>query len=50
MTSGWARATFGDGAIYTGLIYPIAVCLLTVLVGSLFIRKTKHHKDRHCGA
>ena len=26
-TSAWAKATFGAGAIYTGLIYPIGVCL-----------------------
>ena len=44
MTSAWAKATFGAGAIYTGLIYPIAVCLLTVTVGGLFVRETKDHK------
>ena len=44
MGSAWARSTFGAGAIYTGLIYPIAVCLLTVIVSALFIRETKHHK------
>ncbi len=42
--SAWARTTFGPGAIYTGLIYPIAVCLITVVVASLFIRETKDHK------
>jgi MFS family permease len=44
MTSAWAKANFGAGSIYTGLIYPIAVCLLTVVVGGLFIRETKDHK------
>jgi MFS family permease len=43
-TSPWIRERFGDGAIYTGLIYPIAVCLMTVIVGGLFIRETKDHK------
>jgi MFS family permease len=43
-TSAWARQTFGAGAIYTGLIYPIAVCVMTVIVGGLFIRETKDHK------
>jgi len=44
MSSTWAKVTFGAGSIYTGLLYPIAVCLLTVLVGGLFIRETKDHK------
>jgi MFS family permease len=43
-TSAWARETFGTGAIYTGLIYPIAVCVMTLIVGGLFIRETKDHK------
>jgi MFS family permease len=43
-TSGWARATFGAGAIYTGLLYPIAVCVMTVIVGGLFVHETKGHK------
>jgi hypothetical protein len=42
--SPWARETFGSGAIYTGLIYPIAVCLITVLIGSRFIHETKDHR------
>jgi len=42
--STWARETFGAGAIYTGLAYPIAVCLLTVVVGGLYIRETKDHR------
>jgi MFS family permease len=42
--SAWAKATFGSGAIYTGLIYPIVVCLITVVVAMLFIRETKNHQ------
>jgi MFS family permease len=50
--SAWARSTFGSGAIYTGLIYPIAICVVTLVVGTLFIRETKDHKidtDVHGG-
>jgi len=43
-TSVWARDLFGSGAIYAGLIYPIAVCLMTVVVGGLFIHETKDHR------
>jgi MFS family permease len=43
-TSGWARERFGDGAIYCGLLYPIAVCVMTVAVGGLYVRETKDHK------
>jgi MFS family permease len=43
-TSAWAGSTFGANAIYTGLIYPILVCVLTLIVGGLFIRETKDHK------
>ena len=32
------------GAIYTGLLYPIAVCLVTLVVGGLFIRETRGHR------
>jgi hypothetical protein len=42
--SAWAKSRFGAGAIYTGLLYPIAVCLLTIVVSSLFIRETKGHR------
>ncbi|KYF92752.1 MFS transporter [Sorangium cellulosum] len=42
--SAWAKDTFGAGAIYTGLIYPIAVCAVTLIVGGLFIRETKDHR------
>ncbi|HET6899355.1 MAG TPA: MFS transporter [Vicinamibacteria bacterium] len=45
-TSQWARATFGEGAIYAGLIYPIVVCVMTTVIGGLYIRETKdHHID-----
>jgi hypothetical protein len=43
-TSTWAQTTFGEGALYTGLIYPIVVCIITVIIGGLFIRETKDHK------
>ncbi|MBI2790301.1 MAG: MHS family MFS transporter [Elusimicrobia bacterium] len=43
-TSDRAKALLGDGAIYAGLAYPIAVCLVTVVVGRLYIRETKDHK------
>jgi len=43
-TSAWAKDTFGSGAIYAGLIYPIGVCVLTLIVGSIFIRETKGHR------
>jgi MFS family permease len=43
-SSDWARQTFGAGAIYTGLIYPVAVCLMSVVIGGLFVQETKHHK------
>ncbi|MEY2935638.1 MAG: hypothetical protein RL033_6387 [Pseudomonadota bacterium] len=42
--SAWAKETFGSGSIYTGLIYPIAICLLTVVVGGLYIKETKDHR------
>jgi MFS family permease len=42
--SDWARTTFGAGALYTGLIYPIVVCIITVIIGGLFIHETKDHK------
>jgi len=42
-TSAWAHETLGEGARYAGLLYPIAICLLTVVVGGLFVRETKDH-------
>src|SRR5262245_24489025 len=43
-TSAWAQEKFGPDAIYTGLAYPIAVCVMTLVVGGLFVRETKDHK------
>jgi len=43
-SSAWAQAALGEGALYAGLIYPIAVCVLTLIVGGLYIRETKDHK------
>jgi MFS family permease len=43
-SSPWARETFGDDAIYTGLIYPIVVCVITLVVGGRYIRETKDHR------
>jgi MFS family permease len=42
--SAWAKETFGPNAIYTGLIYPILVCVVTLIVGGLYIKETKNHK------
>jgi MFS family permease len=42
--SDWAKENFGAGAIYTGLLYPIAICVLTLIVGGLFVRETREHK------
>jgi hypothetical protein len=30
--------------MYTGLLYPIGVCVITIVVSALFIRETKDHK------
>ena len=49
-SSAWAKESFGEGAIYAGLLYPIAVCALTVTVGGLFLHETKNHRidvERH---
>jgi len=42
--SAWAKDSFGPNSILTGLIYPIGVCIVTLIVGGLFIRETKDHK------
>ena len=42
-TSDWARQHFGSGAIYTGLIYPIGICLLTIFINGAFVHETRHH-------
>ena len=43
-TSVWAKNTFGGNAIYAGLIYPVAVCLMTLVIGGLLIHETKDHR------
>ncbi len=43
-TSAWAKSALGPNAIFMGLAYPIAVCVVTVIVGSLFIHETKDHR------
>ncbi len=43
-TSAFARDLLGGNAIYAGLAYPIGVCLITAVVGGLFIRETKDHE------
>jgi MFS family permease len=42
--SDWATANFGSGAIYTGLIYPIGISVLTLIVGGVFVHETRAHK------
>jgi MFS family permease len=42
--SPWAKETFGKAAIFTGLLYPIGVCIVTLVIGGVFIRETKDHK------
>ena len=32
------------GNLYAGLIYPIVVALITVIIGGLYIRETRHVK------
>ncbi len=43
-TSAWAQQSFGAGAMYTGLLYPIAVCLMTLAVGGWMVHETKDHR------
>jgi MFS family permease len=43
-TSVWAQNTFGSGARYTGFIYPIGICLVTLVVGVFFVHETKDHR------
>lgn len=42
--SDWAKETFGPNAMFTGLIYPIFVCVVTIVIGGLLIHETKDHK------
>jgi hypothetical protein len=39
-----AKEAFGAHAIYAGLLYPIAVSLVTLVVGAVFIRETRGHR------
>ena len=39
-----AAAPHLDGAIYAGLLFPIAVCVVTIVVSAIWIRETKDHK------
>ena len=43
-TSAWATERFGENAKYLGLAYPIAICVMTVVVGGLLVRETKDHR------
>lgn len=43
-TSEWAKSTFGEYAIYSGLAYPILVCVATLIIGGMLIRETQGHK------
>jgi len=43
-TSEWAKVRFGANAIYMGLVYPVLVCVMTVVVGGFFIRETNTHR------
>ena len=38
------REAFGAGAIYAGLLYPIAIALVTLVIGGLFIKETRGHQ------
>jgi hypothetical protein len=38
------KATFGSYAVVLGVAYPVAVCVVTVIVGGLYIRETKDHR------
>jgi MFS family permease len=42
--SAWAKQRFSAGAMFAGLIYPVAVCIMTLVVGALCIRETKDHR------
>jgi MFS family permease len=43
-TSEWAKSSFGDDSIYLGLAYPIAICIVTLIVGGTMIKETAGHK------
>jgi len=39
-----AKEAFGANAIYAGLLYPIAISMVTLVVGAIFIKETKDHR------
>jgi len=39
-----AKTAFGANAIYAGLLYPIAIALVTLVVGAIFIKETMGHQ------
>jgi hypothetical protein len=41
--SSFAKDLLGPRAIFAGLAYPILVCVVTVIVGGLYVHETKHH-------
>lgn len=43
-TSAWAKDVFGAYAIYTGLAYPIAICLMSLVIGGSWIHETREHR------
>jgi len=43
-SSAWAHDNFGAGAVFTGLIYPIGVCAVTLFVGARYIHETRGHR------
>ena len=42
--SAWAHRSFGDAAIYAGLLFPIGVCVVSIVVSTIWIRETKGKK------
>jgi MFS family permease len=38
------QAALGEYAMFAGLAYPIAICLITFVVGGVFIRETRGHR------
>ena len=38
-----AAVVAASGNIYAGLWYPVIVAAITLVIGSIFIRETKHH-------
>jgi MFS family permease len=40
----WAKQLFGNNAMFAGLMYPIAICLITIAVSARYIHETKNHR------